>query len=515
MTRRAAIAAPNPSATQAGLHALGAGGNAVDGAIAAMITATATEPGIISPLAGAFINIWPAEGDPVVIDGNVEMPGRGADPARFGSGLIECVTTYGGGLTTYAGPGSVATPGMFAGMGLAHERFGAAPWGELLGVAAMITADGFQLSHTAASYFELVAHTIFAWDPTTRGIYTHDATAWAPGHLIRDDALVATLRQIGEEGAASVYTGDIAARIVADMDERGGLLTARDLAEYRPVVRTPLRTTLGAWDLSANPPPAIGGAVLTAMLRLLGDVKERVSPAHAARVMKDVLDLRLHRVDVADDLEVAGHELLETIASLGAVGLPTSQDTAHVSVVDSDGNACAITASSGYGSGMSVGGTGMLGNNALGEPELNRRGLHALAPGTRLASNMAPTTGRHRDGTVLSIGTPGADRITTALLQVLVHFCLHGETLQYAVDAPRLHVRHLDDGGVRIDFEESAELEEALTGLVGRSSGAVVPLHAHERRAMYFGGVGAALRTPEGELTAVADPRRDSATVVG
>lgn len=515
MTRRAAIAAPNPSATRAGLHALGTGGNAVDAAIAAMITATATEPGIVSPLAGAFINIWPAEGDPVVIDGNVEMPGRGAAPDRFGSGLIECVTTYGGGLTTYAGPGAVATPGMFAGMGLAHQRFGAAPWSELLGVAATITADGFQLSHTAASYFELVAHTIFAWDPTTRGIYTDDATAWPPGHPLRDDNLVATLRQIGEEGAASVYTGAIAARIVADMDERGGLLTARDLADYRPVVRTPLRTTLSDWDLAANPPPAIGGAVLTAMLRMLGDLTERVSPAHAARVMKDVLDLRLNRVDVADDLEVAGHELLETIASLGAVGLPTSPDTAHVSVVDSDGNACAITASSGYGSGMYVGGTGMLGNNALGEPELNRRGLHSLTPGTRLASNMAPTTGRHRNGTVLSIGTPGADRITTALLQVLVHFCLHGETLQYAVDAPRLHVRHLDDGGVRIDFEESAELEEALTGLIGRSSGTTVPLHAHEPRAMYFGGVGAALRTPEGELTAVADPRRDSATVVG
>src|SRR5690606_3351539 len=198
-----------------------------------------------------------------------------------------------------------------------------------------------------------------------------------------------------------------------------------------PLVRTPLRTRLNGWDLACNPPPAIGGAVLTAMLRLLGDVDGRVSPFHAARVMRDVLELRLHRVDIAEDLEVAGHELLETIASLGAVGLPTSQDTAHVSVVDSDGNACAITASSGYGSGMSVGRTGMLGNNALGEPELNRRGLHALAPGTRLASNMAPTTGRHRNGTVLSIGTPGADRITTALLQVLVHFCLHGETLQY------------------------------------------------------------------------------------
>jgi gamma-glutamyltranspeptidase/glutathione hydrolase len=508
MTHRAAIAAPNPSATQAGLYALGAGGNAVDSAIAAMVTASATEPGIVSPLGGCFINVWPADGDPLVIDGNVEMPGRGADPERFGAGLIECYTEYGGGLTTYAGPGSVAIPGMFAGLGHAHDLFGSAPWGELLDTAATTLEDGFQLSHTAASYFELVAHTIFAWDERTRQIYTDDANAWQPGHLIRDDNLVDTLRQIGEEGAASVYTGDIAMRMVADLAERGGLITARDLAEYAPLVRTPLRTQLNGWDLACNPPPAIGGAVLTAMLRLLGDVDARVSPVHTARVMRDVLDLRLHRVDIADDLEVAGHELLETIASMGAVGLPTSQDTVHVSAVDDAGNACAITASAGYGSGMYVGGTGMLANNALGEPELNRRGLHSLRPGTRLASNMAPTTLRHPDGSVLAIGTPGADRITTALLQVLLHFCLHGETLQYAVDAPRLHVRHLDEGGVRIDHEESDELLRDL-------SGQGVPLHAHQRHAMYFGGVGAALRNAEGELSAAADPRRDSATVVG
>lgn len=508
MTRRAAIAAPNPTATQAGLYCLGSGGNAVDAAIAAMVTATATEPGIVSPLGGCYINIWPAHGDPVVVDGNVEMPGRGAEPARFGTGLIECVTAYGGGLTTYAGPGSVATPGMFAGMGVAHELHGRAPWAELLHTAVGAAREGFQLSHTAASYFALVAHTIFAWDPQTRGLYTDDATGWGAGHLIQDDNLADALEQIGQEGAQSLYTGDLAARIVADLTERGGLLTARDLAEYRPVVRSPLRTRLRGWDLACNPPPAIGGAVLTAMLRLLGEVTGTVAPAEAAQVMRDVLDLRLDRMDIAEDLEAAGHELLETIAAMGAVGLPRSSSTAHVSAVDSDGTACAITASSGYGSGMYLGGTGLLGNNALGEPELNRRGLHALRPGTRLASNMAPTTLRHGDGSVLAIGTPGADRITTALLQVLVHYCLHGESLQHAVDAPRLHVRHLEDGGVRIDHEEDAGLAAALAGQS-------LPLHAHEPHAMFFGGVGAAVRTPDGELTAAADPRRDAATAVG
>lgn len=508
MTRQAAIAAPNPMATQAGLTALAHGGTAVDAAIAAMVTASVTEPGIVAPLGGCYLNLWPFDGEPVVIDGNVEMPGRGADPARFGAGLIECVTTYGGGLTTFAGPGSVATPGMIAAMGLAHQRYGRAPWAELFGTAAQALRQGFPLSQTGASYFALVAHTIFAWDPLTRARYTDDGAALPAGHLIRDAELADSLEQVGAEGAASLYTGDLARRIAADVQDRGGLLTEADLAAYRPVLRPALRSRLGGWDLACNPPPSIGGPVLSALLRVVGAESGPVTPTEAVRAMKAVLDHRLHRVDVADDLEAAGAELIEIIDRIGDIGLASSPDTAHVSVVDSDGTACSITASAGYGSGMTLEGTGMLANNALGEPELNRRGLHALAPGTRLASNMAPTTARHPDGSHLSIGSPGADRITTALMQVLLHFCIHGEELQHAINAPRLHVRHLDDGGVRIDHEQDEDLAAALAEQE-------LPLHEHEPLAMFFGGVGAALRAPDGTLAAAADPRRASATAVG
>ncbi len=508
MTRQAAIAAPNPLSAQAAQVALTHGGTAVDAALAAMLTASVTEPGLISPLGGCYINIWPAHGDPVVIDGNVEMPGRGAARARFGQGLIECVTTYGGGLTTYAGPGSVATPGMFAAMGWAHEHHGEAPWAELFDPAVRAARQGFAVSTTAASYSELVASTIFGWDPVTRDIYTDDGAGLQGGHMIIDLALAETLELVGTQGAATAYTGDLARVIADDMEERGGLLTIEDLRAYRPVIRPALRSRLGEWDLACNPPPAIGGPVLTAMLRLLADADEPVTPVVAARVMRRVLDLRLERVDIAPDLEAAGHALLRDIAGGSGLGMPTSASTAHVSVVDSEGTACAITASSGYSSGMTITGTGMLANNALGEPELNRLGLHALQPGTRMASNMAPTTAHSRAGDRLAIGTPGADRITTALAQVLLHVCLHGEGLQEAIDRPRMHVRHLDDGTVRIDYERDETLAADLAD-------AGLPLHEHGPHAMFFGGVGGALRHPDGALSAGADPRRAAATAVG
>ncbi|CAN5427782.1 gamma-glutamyltransferase [soil metagenome] len=508
MTRRAAIAGPNPIATGAAQVALSQGGNAVDAAMAAMVAASVTEPGIISPLGGGYINVWPQHGSPVVIDGNVEMPGRGAEAGRFGQGLIKCVTSYGGGLTTYVGPGSVATPGMVAAMGWAHEHFGQAMWADLFVPAARAAAQGFVVSATAETYSALVANNIFAWDPVTRDVYTNDGDPLRAGDFLTDPDLADALELIGREGAQVAYTGDLGHALADDVQQRGGLLTREDLAAYRPVVRPALRAQLGQWDLACNPPPAIGGPVLTAMLRLLAQRPRPITAVDAAAVMRRVLDLRLANIDLADDMEAAGHELLQQIAQMADEVLPTPASTAHVSVVDSDGMACAITASSGYGSGMTVKGTGMLANNALGEPELNRRGMHTLTPGVRMASNMAPTTARHSDGTVLAIGTPGADRITTALTQVLLHVCVHGEGLQEAIDRPRMHVRHLDDGSVRIDYEQDAELSAALAG-------ADLPLFEHPPHAMFFGGVGGAIRHSDDALSAGADPRRAAATAVG
>ena len=145
----------------------------------------------------------------------------------------------------------------------------------------------------------------------------------------------------------------------------------------------------------------------------------------------------------------------------------------------------------------------MLLNNALGEPELNRLGLHRLAPGIRLASNMAPTTGRTRDGRVLAIGSPGADRITTALMQVLGQGCLHDADLRHAIEAPRLHVRFEDDGTPVVDHESDDAISDAVRSLGLRGTD-------HGRHQMFFGGVGAAYRRDDGSLEAAGDPRREA-----
>ena len=132
MGGRVAIAATGPVSLAAGREVALAGGNAVDVAVAAALAAMSTEPGIVSLAGGAFVSVWPAAGDPVVIDGNVEMPGRGLPAERFGAGVHEVVTDYGGGVRLFAGHGSVATPGAVTACQLAVEELGALSWADVI-----------------------------------------------------------------------------------------------------------------------------------------------------------------------------------------------------------------------------------------------------------------------------------------------------------------------------------------------------------------------------------------------
>jgi gamma-glutamyltranspeptidase/glutathione hydrolase len=519
---RVAVAATSPLAVQAGLDVAAAGGNAVDAAVAATLVATVTEPGVVSLAGGAFVTVDPADGsDPVTIDGNVEMPGRGLPADRFGTGLTEVETAYGGGLRLWIGPGSVATPGTLAGLGLAHERYGAAPWAEVVAPAAEVARTGFPLGSASDSYLHLVRDIVFGWDAESAAALRHPTgEPIRTGHLMRSSELAETLELVAAEGPRTMYDGTLGRILEQDMAERGGLITGADLAAYRAEVRPAIRVDLAGWTLATNPPPSIGGPVLAAMLTLLARTGYR--PGRSADVVRlvaiqrAVLDHRLEVLDIAEDLGDAGRELLAMVATGWDPVAHASASTVHISVVDEHGMACATTASAGYGSGATIPGTGILLNNCLGEPELNRRGVHYLPPGTRMASNMAPSVGRHSDGSVLAIGSPGADRITTALAQVLGGYALGGLDLQAAVDAPRLHVRHLggseagaSDGAdvvgapVRVDYEADLALPD-----VG------LPTHEHPAHSMFFGGVAAALVRPDGSLEAAADPRRAAAVAV-
>jgi gamma-glutamyltranspeptidase/glutathione hydrolase len=479
-----AIAAPNEAAADAGERIARAGGNAVDAALAAALVTMVNEIGLVSLSSGGFITVQPPGGAaPQTVDGWMDMPGRGR---ALGGGTWDVDTEYGGGVTVTVGPGSVAAHGSVAAFEEAHRRWGSVPWRDIVTPAIDVARGGFRLSSASRYYLEYVHDDIFGWDEESRAA-VHDADGTLTAGLVVMPDLAASLELIAADGAATLHTGRLARLISDDVIRRGGILGAADLADYAPVVRPSLISTVGEWTFGTNPPPSVGGVCVAAMLRLL-DGRPRAAwdddIAHLVLVQRAVLGHRLDVLDHTYDLVRDAGEFL-ALVDRDHLAVLESGSTAHVSATDSDGGACSVTVSSGYSSGMIARGTGIWLNNCLGEQELNPAGLHGLAPGTRLLSNMAPTVGRHADGSALAIGSPGADRITTAVVQVLAGFVNAGLGLQQAVDHPRVHVHRAGRP------DEVVKTETDLT--------------------MYYGGVAATLRDGDGHLVAAADPRRDGA----
>jgi gamma-glutamyltranspeptidase/glutathione hydrolase len=178
--------------------------------------------------------------------------------------------------------------------------------------------------------------------------------------------------------------------------------------------------------------------------------------------------------------------------------------TTHVSALDANGWACAVTSSNGEGSGVVVPGTGVHLNNVLGEEDLSPLGFHTQPPGSRLPSMMAPTVVLDGGGARLVVGSAGSNRIRSALLQVIVNVVDRGMAAQEAVDAPRLH--YGPEGVYTEPGLPAAEVERAAGGL---------PLLPFRDRNLYFGGCQAVVRDPAtGELQAGADPRRGGGVAV-
>jgi gamma-glutamyltranspeptidase/glutathione hydrolase len=265
---------------------------------------------------------------------------------------------------------------------------------------------------------------------------------------------------------------------------------------------------LHGWDVATNAPPAVGGITVAALITLIERLNlsgwSSSDVASMAAAQAAVFSFRRTDLDGDRDRIAASEDLAELADRGDLAAMHRSPSTVHVSTVDESGLACSITSSAGYGSGATIPGTGFGLNNSLGEVELISEGLHALAPGTRLLSNMAPTIARRSDGQTLAIGSPGADRITSAIASVLFNYIVCGMDIDRAVSSPRIHAE-MFEGTPTLAFEEGVDVSDVV-GLDVRS----LP-----ENSMYFGGVQVALIDGAGNLVGAADPRRSGAVRTG
>jgi gamma-glutamyltranspeptidase/glutathione hydrolase len=498
--RRGVVAAGHPLSAEAGAEVLRAGGNAVDAALGAMLTAFAAEPLLSGLGAGGYMLVVPGEGslwsasagaEPVLLDFFVEVPGRGADHARRAE-LVPVDVSFGDAVQLFnVGAASVGTYGMAHGVCTASERFGRVPLAQLAAPAAALARQGVALNAQQAYVVEILGG-IVTLTPEVRAIYAPEGWVLREGDSVCQPALADAIERLGTEGARPFYEGDIAAAVAALLAEQGGLLTAADLAAYETVVRAPARARYRGREVLTNPPPSAGGTLIALALGLLDGGEGPPTLAELISAMD--MTQRERTPEFLDGLDEPGFAERFLANRLGS--------TTHVAVIDADGGACSVTCSNGEGAGIVVPGTGIHLNNMLGEHDLNPLGFHKFPTGRRMPSMMAPTAVLRDGMPELVLGSAGSNRIRSAILQTIVAALDRGLRADDAVRAPRVHY---EDGVV---YAEPGVEVDNLEG----DGHAIARFRALN---LFFGGVQAVERdAATGALSGGGDPRRGGAAVL-
>jgi gamma-glutamyltranspeptidase / glutathione hydrolase len=487
VAERGVVAAGHPLTAAAGADALRAGGNAVDAALAALLTSFHTEPLLTGLGAGGYMLVAPPGEPPVLLDFMVAAPRRDTDPAP----LEAVVVDFGDAVQVFhIGASSCGVYGVPAGVAAASERFGALPLAQIAAPAAALAREGVAVNRTQGYLWELL-EPIAAATPESRARYFAGGRVPREGDVLRHPELADAIERLAAEGAAPFYTGEIGAAVSGWVGARGGTLTPADLAAYAAVPREPVRVRYHGREVLTNPPPSAGGILIAYALALL---ERGPAPPGARELVAAMEAAQAERTPAfLEGLDSPGFSETFIASRLGA--------TTHVSVLDAAGWACAVTTTNGEGSGIVVPGTGIHVNNMMGEEDLSPAGWFTHSPGRRLPSMMAPTVVLDDGVPELVLGSAGSNRIRSAILQVIVNALDRGLDAQAAVDAPRLH---FEDGLVYA--------EPGVDGAALEAAGHT--LAWFRERNLFFGGCQAVERNrADGTLTGGGDPRRGGAVV--
>jgi gamma-glutamyltranspeptidase/glutathione hydrolase len=490
------VAAGHPLSAEAGAEVLRQGGNAVDAAVAAALASFAVESPLTGFGAGGFMMVH-RERETVLLDFFVAAPGR--EGVERSAELVpvqvhfdaETVQTF------YVGPVSCGVPGTAAGLEAALQRFGTMPAARLAEAGVRLARDGAPVNAEQAYILDIL-EPIHARLEGTRELYAPAGRTLREGEVFRFAELAEALERFGAEGAEPFCRGEIAAALSEYVVANGGALGPADIAAYEPIEREPIRASFRGTEVLTNPPPSSGGILIAYCLALLERLGDRSGPEQLVAAIGAANDARGEAF--AEALYGVGLEasLLDP-ATLDATAGDLLGSTTHISALDRDGMCASVTCSNGSGSGVLVPGTGVILNNMLGEEDLNPLGFHAISPGRRVPSMMAPTVVL-RDGEIeLGLGSAGSNRIRSAILQTIVRAVEQGMGAGEAVRAPRLH---FEQGVVQA---EPGIDEGALARIEARG----VPVLRRPAINLFFGGTQAVARERgTGRLSGGGDPRR-------
>ena len=468
-----AVVADEKLAAEAGAEILRRGGNAADAAVATALAELVVGPEAAN-LGGGGFAVVRMKGEVAYLDFRETAPAK-ARPDLYLDAKGEPIPE-----ASLVGPLAAGVPGSPAGLYELHAKYGKLPWAKVVAPAIELAAKGFPLSTRAHDSLR-GEQKVLARFPETAAVWLPGGAPPPVGTVITLPSLAATLERYAGEGPKAISGGKVGAALVAASDKYGGILTAEDLAGYRPVWRQPLRYQALGWQLAGPDLPAAGGIILAGSLSLLEDLDYTKAPrfgaerahllaevlrrANADRFLlgdpsttlakaSDLLDpkwLATRLAGLRRDRATSSDEVGAWSAAAAGKAAESSETT-HIAVVDGEGQAVSLTTTLNglYGCGLWVPEAGFFLNNEMddfatapGKPNLYgliQGEANAVGPGKRMLSSQSPTIAWREDGSeVIALGGRGGSRIPTAALQILIGFLLDGDSLQAAVDRPRIH----------------------------------------------------------------------------
>jgi len=527
-------------ASLAGLEMLQRGGNAIDAAVATGLALTVVHPFAGNIGGGGFMLIRLADGRSVALDYRESAPAASSRDMYVGpDGNV-----LSGPASSTVGWRASGVPGSVAGFALALEKYGSGKlsWADVCEPARRLAADGHRVTPIAAALHRTHAKLLTPFDESKK-IFLNGGAFWKPGDLWKQPDLAATFARLQKNGPREFYEGTTARLIAEAMKKNGGLITLADLQAYHVAERTPLRGTYRGYDIITMPPPSSGGIALLQMLAMLEPNNVGALGAQSAakyhlftEVMRRAFRDRAEYLGDPDFVKIPVAELLDRtylkkrmadfspthatpsekiepglgsikLTSLppGSPGLshsqrstlpaplarlaPESTETTHFSIVDAAGNAVAntYTLNGGYGSGVTIPGTGILMNNEMDDFTAkvgvkNMFGLlqgpaNAIVPGKRPLSSMTPTIVLKDKKLFFVTGSPGGPTIINTVLQIVSNVIDFGMSVTQAVESPRIHHQWMPDS---LSYERNGLSTD--TAHILKSLG-----HSFKERASYEG----------------------------
>jgi len=486
------VASVHPLATQAGIDAMKAGGNAIDAAVAVGLTLGVVDGHNSGIGGGCFFLIRLASGECVALDGREMAPAAATRDMfiRNGKGDPELSQT---------GPLASAVPGALAVYAQVLEKYGRKKLADLILPAAQIAEEGFPIDFVYARKLASTAEKLRLFQSPRAIFFRADGSPWNEGDVLQQADLARSYRAMAKEGADWFYRGAFPKAVGAWMKANGGLLTAADFAHYVVKQREPLVTDYRGYTIVGLPPPSSGGVHVAQILNILetfdlapmkkvGErqhvIAEAMKLAFADRAFwlgdPDFVKVPRGLADKDYARELAARIKLDRTIEVPTHGTPPESDkrffekhTTHFSVADAEGNwvACTQTINTAFGSKVIVPGTGILLNNEMDdfsiEPgvanafKLVGAEANAVAPGKRPLSSMSPTIVLKDGQPILALGAAGGPTIISQTVQNLVGILDLGLRLDEALAQPRIHHQWMPNQ-LHIEKAMPLEIQKAL-----------------------------------------------------